>query len=75
MSKHEKNNGEGKKGLRVDVKDGNIEAALRILKKKVLQEGITRDLRRHEYYEKPSIRKRREAEKARKRAQARPETN
>lgn len=70
MSKHDKNNCEGKKGLRVDVKDGNVEAALRVLKKKVMQEGLIRDLRKHEYYEKPSVRKRREAAKAKKRIES-----
>ena len=58
---------EGKRGVSVDVRDNNIDSAIKALKKKVMQEGIIRDLRRHEYYEKPGDRKRREAAKAKKR--------
>lgn len=66
--KHEHGNHfEGKRGLSVEVRDNNIEAALKILKKKVMQEGLIRDLRRHEYYEKPGDRRRRDEAKAKKR--------
>jgi len=57
----------GKRGISVEVRDNNLEGALKILKKKFVQEGLNRDLRRHEYYEKPSIIKRREKAKAQKR--------
>ncbi|MEA3368885.1 MAG: 30S ribosomal protein S21 [Candidatus Ratteibacteria bacterium] len=37
-----------------------LERALRRFKKKVDREGIIQEIRRHEHYEKPSQRKRRE---------------
>lgn len=45
----------------------SIESALRKFKKKVQKAGILSELRRRERYEKPSIKKRRKSEAARKR--------
>ena len=43
----------------VDVKDGNVEKALRKFKKKILEEGLLQELRDRETYEKPTtVRKR-----------------
>jgi len=63
---------EGKRGCSVDVRDNNIDSAIKALKKKVLQEGLIRDLRRHEYYEKPGDRKRREKAKGIKQSMPKP---
>lgn len=50
---------EGKKGLTVEVRHGNIEGAIRLLSRRIKQEGIMRELRARSYYEKPSEKKRR----------------
>ena len=41
-------------GLRVDVKNDNIEGALKIFKRKVKNSGLMLELRKKSYYEKPS---------------------
>jgi len=46
-------------GIRVEVRNGNLEQAMRVLKKKDLKEGIIKDYRAKSVYEKPSERKRR----------------
>ena len=45
--------------LTVTVDDRGIEAALRVFKKLVMKEGLLKDIKRHEHYEKPGDRKRR----------------
>ena len=45
--------------IKIDVRNGNLEQAMRVLKKKVLKEGILRTLRDKTVYEKPSAKKRR----------------
>lgn len=53
--------------VRVIVRDGKVEQALRKLKRDMQREGIFREARRHEYFEKPSeVRKRKEAEAKRR---------
>ena len=56
----------------IQVKDGEtVEKALRRFKKKVESAGILKDVRRHEFYLKPSIRKKekqRSADKRRRRS-------
>ena len=47
-------------GLRVTVEHGNVEKALRKLKKKVQREGVLKELRDREYYEKPTTKRRKE---------------
>ncbi len=52
--------------IEVEVK-GDIEYAIRQLKKKLQLNGIKKELKRREYYEKPSVRRRRKkAESQRK---------
>ena len=41
-------------GLMVEVWDNNVEKALRILKKKVKESNLFLELRKKDYYEKPS---------------------
>ncbi|MCD5397945.1 30S ribosomal protein S21 [candidate division NPL-UPA2 bacterium] len=48
-------------------KDEPLEKALRRFKKKMDKEGILRETRKHEHYEKPSQRKRRKMLKSRQR--------
>ena len=45
----------------------NLESALRRFKRKCSRDGIIGDLRKKEFYEKPSVTKRKKAEAARKR--------
>jgi small subunit ribosomal protein S21 len=45
--------------ITIQVRNGNLEQAMRVLKKKVQREGIIKDYRAKSVYEKPSARKRR----------------
>ncbi len=49
--------------IEVEVK-GDLEYAIRQLKKKLQIDGIKRELKRREFYEKPSVKKRRKAAEA-----------
>ncbi|MEW6426971.1 MAG: 30S ribosomal protein S21 [Thermodesulfobacteriota bacterium] len=52
--------------MEVEVK-GDIEYAIRQLKKKLQIDGVKKELKRREFYEKPSVRRRRkQAESKRK---------
>lgn len=46
--------------MRVIVHDNNIEKALRTLKRKLQREGVFREMRLRQHYEKPSERRARE---------------
>jgi small subunit ribosomal protein S21 len=53
----------------IRVRDGeSFESAMRRFKKACEKSGILADIRRHEYYEKPSVKKKKKAIAARKRA-------
>jgi small subunit ribosomal protein S21 len=43
--------------INVKVFNNNVEKAIRVLKKKMLKEGIIRELKERRYYEKPSEKK------------------
>jgi small subunit ribosomal protein S21 len=43
----------------IQVRNGNVEQAMRVLKKKLQKDGLLKDLRAKQYYEKPSEKKRR----------------
>ena len=45
--------------MKVDVRHGNVEQALRILKRKTQKEGIIRIAREKEFYEKPTAKRQR----------------
>ena len=49
---------EGKK-LKVEVRNNNVDRALRVLKRKLVEEGVFKELQERRFYEKPSDRKRR----------------
>jgi small subunit ribosomal protein S21 len=52
-------------GLKIIIKDNeNVPKALRRFKKACEKEGLNREFRRHEYYEKPSQIRRRKIAKA-----------
>jgi small subunit ribosomal protein S21 len=54
--------------MRIVVRDNNVEQALRVLKKKMQREGLLRELRAREAYEKPSEKRVREMAEAIRRA-------
>ena len=45
--------------ITIEVRRGNVEQAMRVLKRKVQKEGIVRELKMRQAYEKPSAKKRR----------------
>lgn len=49
-------------------KDETLDSALKRFKRKCQKDGIIGDLRKKEQYEKPSVRKKKKSEAARKRA-------
>ena len=57
-----------KRGLFVEVRNNNIEKAIRVLNRKVKMEGIIREVRARQYYEKPSTKRRRKHAEAIRRA-------
>ena len=44
----------------VNVRDGNVEQALKVLKKKMQREGLFREMKLRRNYEKPSAKRKRE---------------
>ena len=48
----------------VDVRDNNVDQALRVLKKKMQREGLFREMRARRAYEKPSEKRAREKSEA-----------
>ena len=40
--------------IEVQVRGGNLEKAMRVLKKKVQKEGLLREIKERQYYRKPS---------------------
>jgi small subunit ribosomal protein S21 len=54
--------------VQVFVRDNDVEQALRVLKKRMLREGVFREIRRRRFYEKPSDRVTREKAEAVRRA-------
>lgn len=46
--------------MQVLVRDNNVDQALRVLKKRLQQEGVFREMRLRESYEKPSVKRARE---------------
>jgi small subunit ribosomal protein S21 len=52
-------------GLKIEVRNNNVEKAMRILKKKLLKEGVFQLLKMKQYYEKPSDKRVRKAKEMR----------
>ena len=66
MSKHRKQE-TVVKGLYVEVKNNDVAKAMRRLKKMMINEGMQKDMRSKEFYEKPSIKRKKARAAARKR--------
>ena len=45
-------------GITIEVRNNNIEKAIRVLKKKLTKDGQMKELKRRQYYQKPSAIKR-----------------
>lgn len=56
-----------KTGLAIVVFNNDVNKAMRKLKKKMQIERVFQDLQKHEFYEKPSLKRKRERAQARKR--------
>ena len=75
MGRHRKQREQ--KGLRVDVKHNNVEWALKKLKRMVKDSGMILELKKRDYYQKPSAvnREKKSAQAARYRYQDKKENN
>ena len=56
-----------KRGLYVEVRNGDVMKALRIFKKKVQEEGILQEYKERQHYEKPSAKRKKAKAAGRKR--------
>ena len=54
--------------MQVMVRDNNVDQALRALKKKLQREGVFREMKLRQHFEKPSVKKARERAEAIRRA-------
>ena len=54
--------------MQVSVRDNNVEQALRALKKKLQREGVFREMKLKQHFEKPYVKKARESAEAVRRA-------
>ena len=54
--------------LFVNVKDNNVEQAIRMLKKKMQREGLYKEMKLRKHYEKPGLKRAREKEENIRRA-------
>jgi|TARA_R100000093_G_scaffold41012_1_gene21430 small subunit ribosomal protein S21 len=44
--------------ITVEVRGGNLEKAMRVLKKKIQKDGLMKEIKRRQFYQKPSLIKR-----------------
>ncbi len=58
---------EGPRGTYTEVRDNNVNQAMRRLKKIMQNEGVFKELRDRRYYEKPSMKRKKAKAAARKR--------
>ena len=54
--------------MQVQVRDNNVDQALRVLKKKLQREGVFRKMKLKQHFEKPSVKRAREKAEAVRRA-------
>ena len=59
--------GEGNKMAEIKVNNGNIEDALKRFKRQCVRNGVLQEVRKREHYEKPSVKRKKKSEAARKR--------
>jgi small subunit ribosomal protein S21 len=46
--------------MKVEVRNNNVDRALKVLKRKLTDEGVFKDMQKKRFYEKPSDKRRRE---------------
>ena len=51
--------------------EGSLDQAMRVLKRKLAKEGVFKEMKKRAFYEKPSVRRKRKALAARKKAKRR----
>ena len=56
------------RSVQVQVRDNNVDQALRVLKKKLQREGVFREMKLKQHFEKPSVKRAREKAEAVRRA-------
>ena len=54
--------------VEIHVVDNNVEKAIRVLKRKLQQEGLFREMKQRKFYEKPSVKRKRKEAKRKKAA-------
>lgn len=64
---YNRNEEKSTRGLCVEVRNNDVSRAMRKLKKMCNNEGLFKDMRDKEFYEKPSLKKKKEKAAARKR--------
>jgi len=57
----------GPQGTRVEVRDNNMQQAMRRLKKLMISEGVFKEMRERRFFEKPSAKRKKAKAAARKR--------
>ncbi len=55
--------------MEVKVQNGQIENAIKALKRQLMRDGLLKELKKRTAYEKPSVRKKRKQREARRRRQ------
>jgi small subunit ribosomal protein S21 len=53
--------------VEIHVVDNNVEKAIRVLKRKLQQEGLFREMKQRKFYEKPSVKRKRKEKEAQRR--------
>lgn len=60
---------QGKRGdsVEITVLDNNVDKAIKVLKRKLQQEGLFREMKQRKFYEKPSVKRKRKEKEAQRR--------
>ncbi|MBW6512881.1 MAG: 30S ribosomal protein S21 [Desulfuromonadaceae bacterium] len=53
--------------MEIEVRDNNVEKAIKVLKRKLQQEGLFREMKQRKFYEKPSVKRKRKEKEAQRR--------
>lgn len=53
--------------MEITVIDNNVDKAIKVLKRKLQQEGLFREMKQRKFYEKPSVKRKRKEKEAQRR--------
>ncbi|AJF08044.1 30S ribosomal protein S21 [Geoalkalibacter subterraneus] len=53
--------------MEITVLDNNVDKAIKVLKRKLQQEGLFREMKQRKFYEKPSVKRKRKEKEAQRR--------